>query len=59
MGTVIEADALQQAFSALFGAAIVPYDPYADDLLNSLLPPSAEHWFGTDLKTGECSCVNQ
>ena len=24
------------------------YDPYADDLLNSLGAPSAEHWFGTD-----------
>jgi peptide/nickel transport system permease protein len=33
---------------ALFGEALVPYDPYADDILNSLLPPSAEHWFGTD-----------
>jgi len=33
---------------ALFGSLLVPYDPYADDLLNSLLPPSAEHWFGTD-----------
>jgi peptide/nickel transport system permease protein len=35
-------------FCALFGPAIVPYDPYADDLLNTLMPPSAEHWFGTD-----------
>ena len=35
-------------FCALFGPAVVPYDPYADDLLNSLMPPSAEHWFGTD-----------
>jgi peptide/nickel transport system permease protein len=33
---------------ALFGPSLVPYDPYADDLLNSLLPPSSEHWFGTD-----------
>jgi peptide/nickel transport system permease protein len=33
---------------AIFGPAIVPYDPYADDLLNALMPPSAEHWFGTD-----------
>jgi peptide/nickel transport system permease protein len=33
---------------ALFGEALVPYDPYADDVLNSLLPPDAEHWFGTD-----------
>ncbi|MGH6934477.1 MAG: ABC transporter permease [Dongiaceae bacterium] len=35
-------------FCAMFGAAVVPYDPYADDLLNTLLPPSREHWFGTD-----------
>jgi peptide/nickel transport system permease protein len=33
---------------ALFGRNFVPYDPFADDLLNSLLPPSREHWFGTD-----------
>ena len=33
---------------ALFGLQFVPYDPYADDLLNSLQPPSLEHWFGTD-----------
>ena len=33
---------------ALFGRSVIPYDPFADDLLNSLMPPSAEHWFGTD-----------
>ncbi len=33
---------------AIFGPRMVPYDPYADDLLSALLPPSAEHWFGTD-----------
>lgn len=33
---------------ALFGRDLVPYDPFADDMLNALLPPSAEHWFGTD-----------
>ena len=33
---------------ALFGPALTPYDPYADDVLNSLLPPDGEHWFGTD-----------
>ena len=33
---------------ALFGQSLVPYDPFADDLMNSLLPPSSEHWFGTD-----------
>lgn len=36
------------AFCALFGTWLVPFDPYADDMLNSLAPPSAEHWFGTD-----------
>lgn len=35
-------------FCAIFGAAIVPHDPYADDLMNALMPPSAAHWFGTD-----------
>ena len=33
---------------ALAGNAFVPYDPYADDLLATLQPPSMEHWFGTD-----------
>jgi peptide/nickel transport system permease protein len=33
---------------AIFGPSLVPNDPFADDLLNSLLPPSSEHWFGTD-----------
>jgi peptide/nickel transport system permease protein len=35
-------------FCAVFGPAVVPYDPYADDILNKLQPPSSEHWFGTD-----------
>lgn len=35
-------------FCAIFGVFVVPYDPYADDLMNALMPPSAEHWFGTD-----------
>ena len=33
---------------AVFGWAFTPYDPYRDDLLNTLAPPSAAHWFGTD-----------
>ena len=33
---------------AVFGAAITPFDPYADDLLATLAAPSAAHWFGTD-----------
>jgi peptide/nickel transport system permease protein len=35
-------------FCAIFGRSLVPYDPFADDMLNSLAPPSAKHWFGTD-----------
>ncbi|MEP6885934.1 MAG: ABC transporter permease [Gammaproteobacteria bacterium] len=33
---------------ALFGNQIAPMDPYADDLLATLDPPSFVHWFGTD-----------
>jgi peptide/nickel transport system permease protein len=33
---------------ALFGSAITPFDPYADNLLSTLATPSATHWFGTD-----------
>lgn len=33
---------------ALFGAYFVPVDPFASDLLNTLSPPSADNWFGTD-----------
>ncbi|MEO9338851.1 ABC transporter permease [Mesorhizobium sp. SB112] len=33
---------------ALFGEHLVPYDPLTSDILNTLAPPSAEHWFGTD-----------
>ncbi|HLY66463.1 MAG TPA: ABC transporter permease, partial [Chloroflexota bacterium] len=36
------------ATCAIFGHHIAPQDPYADDLLNTLDPPSADHWFGTD-----------
>lgn len=35
---------------------ILPYDPYAQDLSQSLLPPSAEHWFGTDLQGRDIFC---
>lgn len=35
---------------------ILPYDPYAQDLGQSLLPPSAEHWFGTDLQGRDIFC---
>jgi peptide/nickel transport system permease protein len=33
---------------ALFGRHLTPLDPYADDLLATLAPPSLHHWFGTD-----------
>jgi ABC-type dipeptide/oligopeptide/nickel transport system permease subunit len=33
---------------ALFGPAIAPYNPDAQDLLALLNPPSALHWFGND-----------
>jgi peptide/nickel transport system permease protein len=33
---------------ALFGRHLTPQDPYADDLLSTLAPPSWRHWFGTD-----------
>ena len=33
---------------ALFGTWIAPMDPYADNLLATLDPPSWSHWFGTD-----------
>lgn len=33
---------------AIFGPAIAPYDPAAQDLLAMFDPPSTEHWLGTD-----------
>ncbi len=36
-------------FLAIFGRVLIPYSRSIDiDVLNKLLPPSAEHWFGTD-----------
>ncbi|MDR5699034.1 ABC transporter permease [Agromyces aerolatus] len=34
---------------AIIGPFIAPYDPYKVDLAAALEPPSAAHWFGTDL----------
>jgi ABC-type dipeptide/oligopeptide/nickel transport system permease subunit len=34
--------------AALFAPLIAPYDPYFTDLSKSMVPPSGEHWFGTD-----------
>jgi peptide/nickel transport system permease protein len=36
------------ALVALFGPLLTPYDPVVTDLSNTLKPPSAAHWFGTD-----------
>ncbi len=33
---------------AAFGGHMAPNDPYADNLLETLAPPSSAHWFGTD-----------
>ena len=33
---------------AVIGPSISPYDPIEIDVNNPLLPPSSEHWFGTD-----------
>ena len=33
---------------AVLAPFIAPYDPIAVDVQNALLPPSPEHWFGTD-----------
>src|SRR5260221_8938996 len=34
--------------AALLGPLIAPYNPLTSDAANSLKPPSAAHWFGTD-----------
>jgi ABC-type dipeptide/oligopeptide/nickel transport system permease subunit len=34
--------------AAVFAPLIAPYDPYFTDLSKSMVPPNAEHWFGTD-----------
>ena len=33
---------------AVFAPITAPYDPYAQDLVNRLAAPSAQHWLGTD-----------
>jgi len=33
---------------AIFGPALVPYDPLASAPTGALKPPSLQHWFGTD-----------
>lgn len=34
---------------ALFAPIVAPYDPYAQNMANSLQKPSWDHWLGTDL----------
>ena len=33
---------------AVFAPAVAPYDPLKVDPINAMLPPSSEHWMGTD-----------
>ena len=33
---------------AVVGPGLVPYNPYGDDLMNALAPPTLAHLFGTD-----------
>ena len=39
---------LSAVLTALLAPWISPYDPLAVDLARKLMPPSAEHWMGTD-----------
>ena len=39
---------LSAVLMALLAPWIAPYDPLAVDLARKLMPPSAEHWMGTD-----------
>ncbi len=34
--------------AAILAPLLAPYDPYAIDPINRLMPPDAAHWFGTD-----------
>ncbi|WP_024513927.1 ABC transporter permease [Bradyrhizobium sp. Tv2a-2] len=45
---VAAAGALFLLLVAIFGPALVPYDPVASDVPQALQPPSALHWAGTD-----------
>ena len=39
---------LLMLLAALFGPQMVPYDPLASNTAQTLKPPNAQHWFGTD-----------
>lgn len=40
---------LMQVVAIIFAPMLAPYSPVDADPLNSLLPPSGAHWFGTDV----------
>jgi peptide/nickel transport system permease protein len=40
---------LLQIIAIIFAPYLAPYSPTEADPLNSLMPPSAEHWLGTDV----------
>lgn len=44
-----------------FVPSVLPYDPYAQNLSESLLGPSAQHWFGTDIQGRDifCACSSE
>ena len=48
LGTLGGVIALVVFISAIFAEFVAPYPPVALELTNRLLPPSAEHWMGTD-----------
>ncbi|MEO7362597.1 MAG: ABC transporter permease, partial [Gemmatimonadaceae bacterium] len=37
-------------FGAIFAPIVTTADPLRIDLANSLVPPSSEHWLGTDVQ---------
>ena len=39
---------LAWVFISIFAAAIAPYDPLQQNIVDRLQAPSAQHWFGTD-----------
>ena len=39
-----------------FVPSVLPYDPNAQNLSESLLGPSAQHWFGTDIQGRDIFC---
>lgn len=40
--------------TAIFGPMLLSADPYHSNMRESMLPPSAEHWFGTDKLGRDC-----